>query len=49
MRHTRVDAYENAPRDVVATGNDYATGCVLAAHVHRRGRCCTRAPAWSVR
>ena len=38
MRHTRVDAYENAPRDVVATGNDYAAGYVLPAHAHRRGQ-----------
>jgi len=38
MRHTRVDAYENAPRDVVATGNDYAAGYVLPAHAHQRGQ-----------
>ena len=38
MRDARADAYENAPRDVVATGNDYAAGYVLPTHAHRRGQ-----------
>lgn len=38
MRNTRVDAYEDIPRDVVATGNDYAPHQVLPPHAHRRGQ-----------
>ncbi|RDI99703.1 AraC family transcriptional regulator [Dyella solisilvae] len=38
MRNTRADAYENTPRDVIATGNDYPTHYVLPAHSHRRGQ-----------
>lgn len=39
MRNTRVIAYEDMPRDVVATGNDYAAGLVLPKHTHKRGQC----------
>jgi AraC-like DNA-binding protein len=39
LRNTRVSAYEDTPRDVVATGNDYAAGTVLASHTHRRAQC----------
>ncbi len=38
MRNTRADAYENTPRDVVATGNEYPSHYVLPAHSHRRGQ-----------
>jgi AraC-like DNA-binding protein len=39
MRNTRVIGYEDTPRDVVATGNDYAAGLVLPSHRHKRGQC----------
>ncbi|HTV84403.1 MAG TPA: helix-turn-helix transcriptional regulator [Dyella sp.] len=39
MRNTRVIAYEDTPREVVATGNDYPNGLVLASHTHKRGQC----------
>lgn len=39
MRNTRVVAFEDTPRDVVATGNDYPAGTVLASHTHKRGQC----------
>jgi AraC-like DNA-binding protein len=39
MRNTRVIGYEDIPRDVVATGNDYAAGLTLPAHTHKRGQC----------
>jgi len=38
MRNTRIDAYEDIPRDVVATGNDYPPHQVLPRHAHRRGQ-----------
>ncbi|MHA6203144.1 AraC family transcriptional regulator [Dyella soli] len=38
MRNTRADAYENTPRDVIATGNEYPTHYALPAHSHRRGQ-----------
>ena len=38
MRNTRVDAYEDTPRDVVATGNDYPSHFLLPSHSHRRGQ-----------
>lgn len=38
MRNTRVTAYEDTPRDIVATGNDYAPNRVLPSHVHKRGQ-----------
>ncbi|RUL78196.1 AraC family transcriptional regulator [Dyella choica] len=39
MRNTRVIGYEDIPRDVVATGNDYPAGLVLPGHRHKRGQC----------
>ena len=39
MRNTRVIGYEDTPRDVVATGNDYHAGMVLPGHTHKRGQC----------
>lgn len=38
MRNARADAFENTPRDVIATGNDYPPHYVLATHSHRRGQ-----------
>ena len=38
VRNTRVDAYEDTPRDVVATGNDYPGHYLLPPHAHRRGQ-----------
>lgn len=38
MRNTRVTAYEDTPRDVVATGNDYLPHRVLPSHSHKRGQ-----------
>lgn len=39
MRNTPVIAYEDTPRDVVATSNDYPNGRVLASHTHKRAQC----------
>lgn len=39
MRNARVIHYEDTPRDVVATGNDYPAGMVLPRHTHKRGQC----------
>jgi AraC-like DNA-binding protein len=39
MRNARVIHYEDTPRDVVATGNDYSAGLVLPTHKHKRGQC----------
>lgn len=39
MRNIRVITYEDTPRDVVATGNDYPSGTVLPSHTHKRGQC----------
>jgi AraC-like DNA-binding protein len=39
MRNIRVSDYENVPRDVMATGNDYGDGVVLLSHSHIRGQC----------
>jgi AraC-like DNA-binding protein/quercetin dioxygenase-like cupin family protein len=39
MRNSRIAAYEDTPREVVATGNDYASGTLLAPHRHKRGQC----------
>lgn len=36
MRQTRVTQYEDTPRDVVATGNDYPGRFVLPPHTHKR-------------
>ncbi|MFA6231258.1 MAG: helix-turn-helix transcriptional regulator [Rhodanobacter sp.] len=38
MRNTRVTAYEDTPRDVVTTGNDYPLHYVLPRHMHKRGQ-----------
>ncbi|MBB5358092.1 AraC-like DNA-binding protein/quercetin dioxygenase-like cupin family protein [Rhodanobacter sp. ANJX3] len=38
MRNTRIDAYEDTPRDVLATANDYPTQALLPPHAHRRGQ-----------
>ncbi|MFC5743520.1 AraC family transcriptional regulator [Dyella tabacisoli] len=38
MRNTRVDRYEDTPRDVVATGNEFPPHYVLPGHSHRRGQ-----------
>ena len=39
MRNARVIGYEDTPRDVVATGNDYVAGLSLPGHRHKRGQC----------
>jgi AraC-like DNA-binding protein/quercetin dioxygenase-like cupin family protein len=39
MRNTRIIGYEDTPRDVVASGNDYASGTFLDHHKHKRGQC----------
>lgn len=36
MRQTRVTRYEDVPRAIVATGNDYPARFVLPAHAHKR-------------
>lgn len=38
MRNARADAYDNTPRDVVATGNEYPPHYVLPMHSHRRNQ-----------
>ena len=38
MRNTRVDDYEDVPRDVVAIGNDYPAQKEVPPHRHRRGQ-----------
>lgn len=38
MRQTRITQYEDTPRDVVATGNDYPSRFVLPAHTHKRNQ-----------
>lgn len=38
MRNTRVIHYEDTPRDVVITGNDYAPHYALPRHAHKRGQ-----------
>ncbi len=38
MRNTRAEAYDQTPRDVIATGNEYPAHYVLPAHSHRRGQ-----------
>jgi AraC-like DNA-binding protein len=38
MRNTLLDPYEDLPRDVVVTANDYAPGETFPAHAHRRGQ-----------
>jgi AraC-like DNA-binding protein len=38
MRNTLVDPYEDIPRSVVVTANDYAAGSSFPLHAHRRGQ-----------
>lgn len=38
MRNTLLDPYEDLPRAVVVTANDYAAGLRFARHAHRRGQ-----------
>ncbi|WP_158883913.1 helix-turn-helix transcriptional regulator [Rhodanobacter sp. L36] len=38
MRNTRIIHYEDTPRDVVVTGNDYPAHFVLPRHDHKRGQ-----------
>jgi AraC-like DNA-binding protein len=38
MRNTLVDPFENIPRSVVVTANDYAAGSTFPVHAHRRGQ-----------
>lgn len=38
MRNTRVTHFEDTPRDVVLTGNDYPPHYVLPRHAHKRGQ-----------
>jgi AraC-like DNA-binding protein len=38
MRNTLVDPFEDIPRSVVVTANDYASGSSFPVHAHRRGQ-----------
>ncbi len=38
MRNTLVDPYENIPRQVVVTANDYPAGLTFPVHAHSRGQ-----------
>ena len=38
MRNTLVDPFEDIPRGVVVTANDYAAGSSFPVHAHRRGQ-----------
>jgi len=38
MRNTLVDPFEDIPRAVVVTANDYAAGSTFPVHAHRRGQ-----------
>ena len=38
VRNARVDRYDHVPRPVIATGNDYSDGEVIAPHFHRRSQ-----------
>lgn len=38
MRNTRVESFDQTPRDVIATGNEYPPHYVLPSHSHRRGQ-----------
>ncbi|AKU89951.1 AraC family transcriptional regulator [Vulgatibacter incomptus] len=38
MRNAHIGTYEDTPRDVVATGNDYPPHHVLPGHAHQRGQ-----------
>ncbi|WP_038345002.1 AraC family transcriptional regulator [Acinetobacter sp. A47] len=39
MRNIQVNDYQDVPRHVMATGNDYPDGFLLPSHRHRRGQC----------
>ena len=38
MRNTLLDPYEDIPRDVVVTANDYPANSTFPVHAHRRGQ-----------
>ncbi len=38
VRRIHIDAVDDAPRSIVAVGNDYPDGHVIAPHSHRRGQ-----------
>ena len=38
MRNSLLDPYEDLPRDVVVTSNDYAAEFTFPRHAHRRGQ-----------
>jgi AraC-like DNA-binding protein len=38
MRNIRVEAYEDVPRDVIATGNDFPADFILPPHHHKRAQ-----------
>jgi len=38
VRNARVTHYEDTPRDIVITGNDYPPHYVLPRHAHKRGQ-----------
>lgn len=38
MRNARAEAYDQTPRDVIATGNEYPPHYALPPHSHRRGQ-----------
>lgn len=39
MRNVQINDYEDVSRNVMATGNDYPDGFMLAKHRHLRGQC----------
>lgn len=39
MRNIQVNDFEDVARNVMATGNDYMDGQILASHRHARGQC----------
>ncbi|MCH7338569.1 AraC family transcriptional regulator [Acinetobacter higginsii] len=39
MRNIQVNDFQDVPRNVMATGNDYPDGHLLPSHRHRRGQC----------
>lgn len=38
MRNTSIDPFEDTPRSVVVTANDFAAGLVIPLHAHHRGQ-----------
>lgn len=38
VKRIQIDAVDDAPRPIVAVGNDYPNGHVIAPHFHRRGQ-----------